>query len=57
MNELMNKFREQCKNLKLRQIYFRLVSRDFYTKERMLRFGMSRDDMCDYFLRNFFKFI
>ena len=26
------KFREQCKNIKLRHIYFRLVSRDFYTK-------------------------
>ena len=40
-------FRDQCKNIKLRNVYFRLVSRDFYTKERMLRFGMSRDDRCE----------
>ena len=30
----------------LRHIYFRLISRDFYTKERMFRFRMSRDDEC-----------
>ena len=42
----INKFRKQCKNIKLRHIYFRLISRDFYTKERMLRFRMSRDDEC-----------
>ena len=30
-------FRESCKNVKLRHTYFRLVSRDFYTKERMCR--------------------
>jgi hypothetical protein len=40
-------FRQQCKNMKLRHIYYRLVSRDFYTKERMLRFRMSRDDECE----------
>ena len=34
----ISKFRDQCKNVKLRHIYLRLVSRDFYTKERMLRF-------------------
>ena len=39
-------FRRQCKNIKLRHIYYRLISRDFYTKERMFRFGMSRDDEC-----------
>ena len=38
------KFREQCKNVKLRHIYYRLISRDFYTKERMFRFNMSRDN-------------
>jgi hypothetical protein len=41
------RFREQCKNVKLRHIYFRLVSRDFYTKERMLKFNMSRDNECE----------
>ena len=39
-------FRAQCKNVKLRHIYYRLISRDFYTKQRMLRLGMSRDDEC-----------
>ena len=39
-------FRTQCKNIKLRHIYYRLVTRDFYIKERMLRFGMSIDDAC-----------
>ena len=43
----LTKFWLQCKNVKLRHIYFRLVSRDFYTKERMLRFGMSRSDQCE----------
>ena len=33
----ISKFRDQCKNVKLRHIYLRLVSRDFYTKERMLQ--------------------
>ena len=32
------------KNIKLRHIYYRLITRDFYTKERMLRFRMSKDD-------------
>ena len=41
------KFRNQCKNVKLRHMYLRLVSRDFYTKERMLRFRMSRTDDCE----------
>ena len=44
-NQILS-FRAMCKNTKLRHIYYRLVTRDFYTKERMLRFGMSRDDMC-----------
>ena len=44
---LLVKFREQCKNMKLRHIYFRLVSKDIYTKERMFRFGMSRNDQCE----------
>ena len=42
----ISKFRDQCKNVKLRHIYLRLVSRDFYTKERILRFRMSRTDDC-----------
>jgi hypothetical protein len=43
----IGKFRNQCKNIKLRHMYLRLVNRDFYTKERMLRFGMSLTDACE----------
>ena len=46
-SEQIDTFRRYCKNIKLRHIYFRLVTRDFYTKEKMLRFGMSRDDDCE----------
>jgi hypothetical protein len=30
------KFRSQCKNLKLRHIYFRLISKDFFTMEKCI---------------------
>jgi hypothetical protein len=43
----ITKFREQCKKVKLRHTYYRLISRDFYTKERMFRFNMSRDNKCE----------
>ena len=43
----ISKFRDQCKNVKLRHVHLRLVSRDFYTKERMFRFRMSRTDECE----------
>ena len=43
----ITKFREQCKNVKLRHIYYWLISRDFYTKERMFRFHISRDNECE----------
>ena len=33
--EQIVKFRGQCKNIKWRHIYFRLISKDFYTKEKM----------------------
>ena len=45
--EQIGLFRQQCKNIKLRHIYYRLITRDFYTKERMFRFRMSRDDECE----------
>ena len=41
------KFRVQCKNVKLRHMYLRLVSRDFYIKERMFRFRTSITDDCE----------
>ena len=43
----ISEFRSQCKNMKLRHIFLRLVSTDFYTKERMMRFRMSRTDECE----------
>ena len=43
----IGKFRNQCKNIKLRHMYLRLINRDFYTKERMLRFRMSLSDACE----------
>ena len=42
----ITKIRLQCKNVKRRQILYRLISKDFYTKERMFRFKMSRDNEC-----------
>ena len=39
--------RRQCQNIKLRHIYFRLLARDFYTKERMFKFGMCDNDKCN----------
>ena len=43
----LQRFRDQCHHIKLRHVYYRLVARDFYTKERMLRFRMSRTDECE----------
>jgi hypothetical protein len=40
------KFRKQCKNVRLRHIYFRLISKDFYTMERMLKYKMVNDNKC-----------
>ena len=44
-NEII-KFRSLCQNMKLRHIYYRLITRDFYTKQRMFRFRMRLDDRC-----------
>ena len=40
------RFRNNCKNSKLRNTYFRLVHKDFYTYERMKRFKMTTTDKC-----------
>jgi hypothetical protein len=40
------RFREQCKNVKLRSIFFRLIHNDFFTHERMKRYKMTNDDKC-----------
>jgi hypothetical protein len=40
------RFREQCKNVKLRSIFFRLIHNDFFSHERMKRYKMTNDDKC-----------
>ena len=40
------RFRKNCKNAKLRNIYFRLIHNDFFTYERMKRFKMTETDEC-----------
>jgi hypothetical protein len=39
-------FRKQCKNSKLRNIYFRLINRDFFTHLRMKKYNMVDSDSC-----------
>ena len=41
------KFRKKCKNIKLRHIFFRLISGDIFSKERMHRFGIINDNVCE----------
>jgi zinc-binding in reverse transcriptase len=40
------KFRSQCKNVKLRHIFFRLISKDFFAKDRMYKRRMVMDNIC-----------
>jgi exonuclease III len=40
------KFRQLCKNSKLRNIYFRLINRDFFTHSRMFKYNMTNTDKC-----------
>ena len=42
----ITKFRHHCKNVKLRHIYYRLISRDFFTMEKMLKYKMTATDRC-----------
>jgi hypothetical protein len=35
--EYIIKFRNQCKNVKMRHIYFKLISKDFFTMEKMFK--------------------
>jgi hypothetical protein len=39
-------FRNSCQNSKLRNIYFRLINNDFYTREKMFKFKMVEDCNC-----------
>ena len=45
--EFIGKFRKQCKNVKLGHIYFRLVSKDFFTMEKMFKYNMVNSDKCN----------
>jgi hypothetical protein len=38
--EFIGKFRNQCKNAQLRHIYFRLISKDFLTMEKLFKCQM-----------------
>jgi hypothetical protein len=40
------RFRLNCKNAKLRSIYFRLIHKDFFTYVRMKKFKMTQTDKC-----------
>jgi hypothetical protein len=39
--------RKTIKNVKLRNIFYRLINNDFYSKEKMMKFKMTLDDKCD----------
>jgi hypothetical protein len=39
-------FRRTCRNSKLRNIYFRLINNDFFTRERMFKYKMIDNDRC-----------
>ena len=39
-------FRNNCKNSKLRNIYFRLIHNDFFTYARMYKYKMTENDEC-----------
>jgi hypothetical protein len=39
-------FRSQCKNAKLRSIYYRMANNDFFSNERMQRFKMVPSNKC-----------
>jgi hypothetical protein len=41
------RFRKSCKNTKLRNIFFRLIHKDFFTQVRMKKFRMTDSDKCN----------
>ena len=45
--ESILKFRNKCKNIKLRHVFYRLISGDIFSKERMCRFGMVNNNLCE----------
>ena len=44
--ECIGKFRDQCRNVKLRHIYFRLIHKDFFTMEKMFKYKMVNNNKC-----------
>ena len=44
--ENITSFRNNCKNPKLRNIYFRLIHNDFFTYVRMKKYKMTENDLC-----------
>jgi hypothetical protein len=45
MNSIKN-LRKQCKEVKLRNVFYRLINKDFFTAERMYRYKMSFTSSC-----------
>jgi hypothetical protein len=41
------KVRKQISNVKLRNIFYRLINNDFFTKSKMLKFKMTNSAECD----------
>jgi hypothetical protein len=46
-NANINKMRMNCHNSKLRNIYFRLIHNDFFTRVRMKKYKMVDNDECE----------
>jgi hypothetical protein len=46
VEENITRFRINCKNPKLRNIYFRLIHNDFFTHVRMKKYRMTETDAC-----------
>ena len=40
------RFRKNCRNAKLRNIYYRLIHKDFFTYSRMKKYKMTSTDLC-----------
>ena len=45
--ESIMEIRRNVSNVKLRNTYFRLINKDFFTKDRMFRFKMTLDNKCE----------
>jgi hypothetical protein len=45
MNSIKN-LRKQCKEVKLRNVFYRLINKDFFTAERMYRYKMTPTSSC-----------